>query len=122
MGSKFWTACVVVLILTPLEVFVRSELFYELAPDSHAQEPIEIFDLGFELVENPEVIVLGNSLTRNSISAFETTTLAAADKHFLLNLSQSAGVMTDQLWLYKLYRDKFRHADTLMLFKVDAII
>ena len=103
------------LILASVEVFVRTDFFYELAPDSQAQEPIEIFDLGFTLITNPEIIVLGNSLTRNSISSFETTRLAAADNHFLLNLSQSAAEMSDQLWLYQRYRDKIRRADTLII-------
>ena len=109
------TILVILLILAAMEVFVRDDRFYELGPTSHAQGPIEISESGFELIENPRIIVLGNSLTRDAIAPFEMTRLASADKHFLLNLSQSAGVMTDQLWLYGLYRDNFRKADILVI-------
>ena len=105
----------VVLILAAVEVCVRDDLLYELQPNSHAQAPIEIFDFGFELVNSPEVIVFGNSLIIHAISMFEITKLAAADDDFLLNLSLGAGVMTDYLWLYKLYHDKFKNADTLVI-------
>ena len=105
----------VVLILATMEVFVRDNLFYKLLPNSHAQAPIEIFDVGLELVNSPEVIVLGNSLVTSAISVFEMTNLAAADNHYLLNLGLSAGKMTDYLWLYQLYRDDFKNADTLVI-------
>jgi hypothetical protein len=105
----------VVLVLAAVEVFARTDFFYELAPDSEAQEPIELVELGFSLIPDPKLIVLGNSLTRNAIASFEPTRLAAADRHFLLNLSQSGGVMSDQLWLYERYREKFQRADTLVI-------
>lgn len=109
------TIIVVVVILLAVELLVRNDFFYELGSYTPAQEPVEIFDFGFELVSEPEVIILGNSLTRNAISIFETTELAASEKHFLLNLSQSGGTMTDQLWLYQMYREKFQHADILVI-------
>lgn len=109
------TVLAAVLILAAVEVFVRTDYFYELSAESQAQEPIEIFEFGFSLISDPEFIVLGNSLTRNAISSFETTRLTGADHHFLLNLSQSGATMSDQLWLYQRYRDRIKRAGTLLI-------
>ncbi|MEX0761079.1 MAG: hypothetical protein WD208_10025 [Dehalococcoidia bacterium] len=104
-----------VILLVVVELVVRTSWFWELSPTSTAQEPLEVFEAALETYGQPDVVILGNSITRNAISPPTVEAGIGVTSPNIINASLSGGMMTDYLTLYIQNREAMQSASVLVV-------
>jgi len=102
------------LVFVVFEISVRTELFWNIAPNSSAQAFRSVANHALEDSE-PSIVIFGNSIMRNAVSSNVLADELNLDQTQVVNLSNSAGLSMDATYLYENYVDDVETVELIIV-------